>query len=78
MKLLYYASYILTAPFWALGWLLYGLSFAFDWIGGFIHDKTTYQIWLVLHRRNISRLERERNLLRNYVSASARIFHEPE
>lgn len=53
MKLLYYASYLLTAPFWALGWLFYGLSFVFDWIGSFIHDQTTYWIWLVIHNRNL-------------------------
>lgn len=55
MKILYYLSYILSAPFWALAWVFYGLSIGLDYVGGTIHDKTTYRAWLVLHQRDCAR-----------------------
>ena len=51
MKLLYYASYVLSAPFFALSWVLYGMSYGISWVGNIIHDYTTYKAWLVLQRR---------------------------
>ena len=54
MKILYYLSYVPTAPFYALAWMLYGMAWALQWIGDTIHDLTTYRAWLVLHRRACS------------------------
>lgn len=51
MKTLYYLSFVLSAPFYAVAWALYGISAAFDWVGATIHDKTTYRVWRVLHAR---------------------------
>ena len=56
MKFLYCASYILTAPFWALGWLFYWPAIFFISIGDLIHDQTTYRAWLVLHKRKCKEL----------------------
>jgi hypothetical protein len=51
MKTLYYLSYIPTAPFWAVSWVLYGLALALCFVGDWIHDSTTRRIWNVLHAR---------------------------
>jgi hypothetical protein len=55
MKMLYCASYVLSAPFWMVAWALFSAAWVFDWIGNFIHDKTTYKAWLVLHRKTCLR-----------------------
>lgn len=51
MKLLYYASYVLSAPFYSMSWILYGTSWLFQFVGDAIHDQTTYRAWRVLHIR---------------------------
>jgi hypothetical protein len=56
MRLLYYLSYIPTAPFYAAGWVLYGAACGITYIGNVVHDQTTYRAWLVLHRRNCEKL----------------------
>lgn len=56
MKLLYWLSYIPTAPFFALSWLAYGLAWLLDFIGGTIHDQTTYRAWCVLHKRECAKI----------------------
>lgn len=61
MRLIYWLSYIPTAPFWAVGWVLYGASYALTYIGNTIHDATTYRAWLVLHRRECERLQSQRS-----------------
>lgn len=61
MRLLYWLSYIPTAPFWALSWMLYGASYALRWAGNTLHDATTYRAWLVLHRRECERLQAQRS-----------------
>ncbi len=55
MKALYYLSYVLSAPFWALSWVCFGVAFGLCAIGGFLHDLTTYRAWLVLHRRECAK-----------------------
>lgn len=57
MRLLYWLSYMLTAPFWAIAWVLCGASFALGYIGDVIHDATTYRAWLVLHQLKCERLQ---------------------
>ncbi len=47
MKLLYYSTYILTAPFYAVSWVFYAAAWSFNVIGDALHDATTYK----LHRR---------------------------
>jgi hypothetical protein len=51
MKLLYYSSYILTAPFYAVSWCFYAAAWSFNFLGDALHDATTYKAWLVLHHR---------------------------
>ena len=69
MRLLYWLSYVPTAPFWAAGWVLYGVSYALTHIGNVLHDATTYRAWLVLHRRECERLQAQRS--NNKVSHDA-------
>lgn len=49
MKLLYWLSYIPTAPFWAVSWILFGMAFCICYVGNFIHDKTTSPLWRKIH-----------------------------
>ena len=53
MKLLFYLSYVLTAPFYALSFVLVLLGRAACWMGDVIHEGTTYRAWRVLHRRRV-------------------------
>ena len=71
MKTLYYASYVLSAPFYAVAWVLYGASWMINGIGDAIHDATTCKAWLVLHRRACSKP----NAPREVRGASPRNFH---
>jgi hypothetical protein len=48
MKLLYYSSYTLTAPSYAVSWCLYAAAWSFNALGDALHDATTYKAWLVL------------------------------
>ena len=73
MRLLYYLSYIPTAPFWAVGWMLYGASWALTHIGNVIHDATTYRAWLVLHRRECERLQAQRSNLDKHTNHAHQI-----
>ena len=58
MKFLYYASYVLSAPFFAVSWVFLMSSYLICWIGNTIHEGTTYRAWLVLHRRECSNRQR--------------------
>lgn len=60
MKLLYWLSYIPTAPLYALSWVLYAASRVLCWTGDVIHDQTTYRAWSVLHARNCAELQKQR------------------
>ncbi len=51
MRVLYWLSFIPTAPFFALSWVAYGLAYLLNFIGEAIHDQTTYRAWRVLHFR---------------------------
>ena len=55
MKMLYYSSYVLSAPFYAVAWVFYWLSYPLSWIGDTIFDATTVKAWTVLHRRACSK-----------------------
>lgn len=61
MRILYWLSYIPTAPLWAAGWVLYGAFYAITYIGNVLHDATTYRAWLVLHRRECEHLQFQRS-----------------
>ena len=53
--MLYYASFILSAPFYALAWVSYWATYGISWVGDVIFDATTCRIWLVLHLRECSK-----------------------
>lgn len=57
MIALYYASHILSAPFYLLAWLFYWAAHAMSWIGDLIFGATTYTAWRVLHRRACAKKE---------------------
>lgn len=56
MKLLYWLSWIPTAPFFALSWVFYGIAWLLTFIGNTIHDQTTWRAWRVLHRRECDKI----------------------
>ena len=51
MKMIYYASYLVSATFFVVALVLYATSAGFSWIGDTIHDYTTYRAWAGMHRR---------------------------
>lgn len=51
MRMLYYVSYVLSAPFFLVAWIAYGVAYCFSLIGDVIFDATTGRIWSLLHRR---------------------------
>jgi hypothetical protein len=55
MKMLYYASYVLSAPFYAVAWVFYWAAYCVSWIADAIFDATTCRAWTVLHRRACSK-----------------------
>ncbi len=56
MRLLYWLSWALSAPFYALSWALFGPAWLFSTIGDLIHDNTTHRAWCVLHRRKCDKI----------------------
>ena len=55
MKLLYYVSYVLSAPFYSVAWVCYWAAYCFSWFGDVIFDATTGKVWMVMHRRACSK-----------------------
>lgn len=51
MKTLYFLSHVLSAPFFLVAWMFYGTSWLFNAVGGFIHDETTYRLWLRIRHK---------------------------
>jgi len=62
VKFLYYASYVLSAPFYAAAWVFFWLSYPLSWIGDVIHDATTVKAWTVLHRRACDKADTSRTI----------------
>jgi len=55
VKLLYYVSYVLSAPFYLVSWIFYGLTFISEWVGDMIFDNTTNKLWLIMFRRALKK-----------------------
>ena len=53
MRALYWASYLLSAPFFTLSWVAYGAAWVLDYAGATVHDQTTLRVWRVLHYRSL-------------------------
>ena len=60
IRLLYWLSYIPTAPFYAVSWVAFWIAQSFNWVGDWIHSHSTYKLWLVLHQRKCDQLQGER------------------
>ena len=49
VRVLYWISYIPTAPLFAASWAFYGAAISVNYVGNLIHDHTTFPLWRLLH-----------------------------
>lgn len=56
MKFLYYISLIIPYFLGAIGGFFYLISCVFVFIAGWVHDKTAYRAWFVLHQRECDKV----------------------
>ena len=62
ITLLYYISYLLSAPFFLASWLLYALSWLLQFCGDTVLEYTTRPLWRLRTRRQWRRDCRRRLL----------------
>lgn len=55
VKLAYYFSYALSAPFYLASWTLYIPSYILSFVGDYIHDATTYKLWLKIYKDSLKK-----------------------